>query len=121
MSGEIVGISINAPRIDQGGATLETTMEGNEEEEETGKGGSSQQHGEVEEDIAEDDESTRLMDELERELTISSTRSRRIPDRDDIEEGTAGVIPKEAMDEAAELARSKSGEWFAGGKRQSQG
>lgn len=87
-------------------------------------------HGTEEEDdddgtsARDDAESTRLMDELERELTISSVRSGRSARPDAAaEEGAAGVQAneekrqeqgeeKEVEDEQTQLEREQSGKWF---------
>ena len=79
--------------------------------------------------FADDSESLRLMDELERELTISTTRSgRRVradaPSEVGDETGEAASAPEEAKetadtasaDQATALAREQSGKWLAGGK-----
>ena len=78
--------------------------------------------------FADDSESLRLMDELERELTISSTRSGRRARADaspEAGDGTADAAPPEeaketadtaSTDQASALAREQSGKWLAGGK-----
>lgn len=76
--------------------------------------------------FADDSESLRLMDELERELTISTTRSGRRARADASPEAgddTAdAAVPAEvaeetaSTDQATALAREQSGKWLAGGK-----
>ncbi|GAA5870011.1 hypothetical protein JCM1840_003555 [Sporobolomyces johnsonii] len=65
--------------------------------------------------LADDAESTRLMDELERELSISisSARSGMTRGRDD--EASAGAKEDEEVDEQTKLEREQSGKWFGGG------
>ncbi|GAA5837084.1 hypothetical protein JCM3766R1_006527 [Sporobolomyces carnicolor] len=106
MSGEIVDSApvLTAPPL---GAMLE----GEEESDGDGVDGS---------EVGRDDESTRLMDELERELSISSSsgfRNRRIPG-DNFGQGDADETKE------TDLSRTKSGEWFGrgtkGGDREEQ-
>ncbi|GAA5975454.1 hypothetical protein JCM5350_006484 [Sporobolomyces pararoseus] len=114
MSGEIVG---KAKESGEGQTpSLEITLE---EEDETTPTVSDHNFEEEGSDVRGDDESTRLMDELERELTILSTHSRhRIPDRfDGVEGGMEGAATGERE---IDLARTKSGEWIGGAKRNSQ-
>lgn len=79
--------------------------------------------------FADDSESLRLMDELERELTISTTRSGRRARADASPEAgddTADSVtaPEEvtetadvtSTDQATALSREQSGKWLAGGK-----
>lgn len=62
--------------------------------------------------LADDSESTRLMDELERELTISTTRSGRSRAAlEDVEEKAGGEADEEPM-----LEREQSGKWFGSGR-----
>lgn len=102
MAGEIVQIGEGERRFSQLSSTLE----------ETGM--------EVEDDgtsvLFDDSESTRLMDELERELSVSSTRSRRIRDRF---EGDAEGMETDDVDEEMRLARDQSGKWAGSNKRDS--
>ncbi|BGP57061.1 hypothetical protein JCM8202v2_004699 [Rhodotorula sphaerocarpa] len=74
--------------------------------------------------IALDSESTRLMDELERELSVSTTRSGRTRTGDS-QAADSGAVEAQAIgslsvpddDEAqASLAREPSGKWLSGGK-----
>ncbi|GAA5965113.1 hypothetical protein JCM3765_004863 [Sporobolomyces pararoseus] len=114
MTGEIVGKSKG---IGEGQTpSLEATME---EEHEATPAVSEREEEEEEEgsDVAGDAESTRLMDELERELSISSNHSRRIPDTFEKREG--GTEGATTGDREIDLARTKSGEWIGGSKRNS--
>ncbi|BGP18482.1 hypothetical protein JCM10213v2_006548 [Rhodosporidiobolus nylandii] len=72
--------------------------------------------------LADDAESTRLMDELERELTIStmrSGRSRAAPKDDDgegVENEEVEAQTEVSVDEQTKLQREQSGKWFGGAK-----
>lgn len=66
--------------------------------------------------LFDDSESTRLMDELERELSVSSTRSRRIWDHVGGDEGGKEM---EDVDQETKLARDQSGRWAGSNKRDS--
>ncbi|GAA5882869.1 hypothetical protein JCM3774_006322 [Rhodotorula dairenensis] len=82
----------------------------------------------VQSPFADDSESSRLMDELERELTISTTRNGRCPRADTQSEAaetpaepvaheTAVRTPEvTAMEHATSLAREQSGKWLGNAK-----
>ncbi|GAA5899755.1 hypothetical protein JCM8208_004555 [Rhodotorula glutinis] len=92
--------------VEHGGGVQEVAVE-EEDEEEDGAG------------VGDDSESTRLMDELERELTISTVRSGRsarsvVPAApaavQDEQEGAGGE--QEVEDEQTRLEREQSGKWL---------
>lgn len=70
--------------------------------------------------LADDSESSRLMDELERELTISTTRSGRSrkaeEDPQPVEPSAQETPSATENEEATRLVREQSGKWLGGGK-----
>ncbi|GAA6006078.1 hypothetical protein JCM11491_002023 [Sporobolomyces phaffii] len=114
MTGEIVGAPKDASEGQR--ASLEATLEEDEPGVNLRVDADEGEQDEEEIDVVGDDESTRLMDELERELSISSTRSRRIPDGLEVENEEAEPSQREAGVGDTYSARDQSGKWLGGSK-----